>query len=103
MLTFKLTISNNDTTSICIYIYHVQMEFISSIIQEFCTYLNIKNLYTIAYFQQDFLYIKQLLQEINQHHLAKNNLNINIAEQNQYIKYLIMKVEDYRILNNFQI
>lgn len=76
------------------------MQLAGEIIQDLCSYLNIKELDSTADFPHEFEEFKRVLNKVNDHNTTRMKLTAEMANNSHLVKALVIKAEDARILGD---
>jgi len=76
------------------------LEVAGEMIQEFCSFLQVTELESIAHFPDEMEKFKSVLMKVDEYNAVRLKLTAEMADSSNLVKALIVKAEDYRMLSD---
>jgi Bardet-Biedl syndrome 2 protein len=76
------------------------IEVAGEIMQDFCQFLQINELESIAHFPDEMEKFKSVLMKVDEYNAVRLKLTAEMADSSNLVKALIVKAEDYRMLSD---
>merc|ERR1719335_2046641 len=76
------------------------LEVAGEIIQDFCAFLQVNELESIAHFPDEMEKFKSVLMKVDEYNAVRLKLTAEMADSSNLVKALIVKAEDYRMLSD---
>lgn len=78
------------------------LEVAGEIIQDFCTFLTVNELESVAHFPDEMEKFKAVLMRVDEYNSVRLKLTAEMADSSNGVKTLIVKAEDYRMLSDMR-
>jgi len=76
------------------------LEVAGEMIQDFCAFLQVNELESVAHFPDEMEKFKSVLMKVDEYNAVRLKLTAEMADSSNLVKALIVKAEDYRMLSD---